>query len=93
MAWSDDAARNRDVWTRSNAEYTDAQAREVWAAPEITWGMWGAREAELQIFGDVAGLDAVELGCGTAYMSAWLASSPSTSRRMVSSSRRAVTKL
>ena len=73
MAWSDDAARNRDVWTRSNAEYTDAQAREVWAAPEITWGMWGAREAELQIFGDVAGLDAVELGCGTAYMSAWLA--------------------
>jgi SAM-dependent methyltransferase len=73
MGWSDDAARNRDAWTKSNAEYTDAQARQAWGATEITWGMWGAREAELQIFGDVTGLDAVELGCGTAYVSAWLA--------------------
>src|SRR5262249_61614903 len=30
-------------------------------------------EAELQLFGDVDGLDVVELGCGTAYVSAWLA--------------------
>ncbi len=27
----------------------------------------------LHALGDVAGLDVVELGCGTAYLSAWLA--------------------
>ena len=30
-------------------------------------------ESEVGVFGDVSGLDAVELGCGTAYFSAWLA--------------------
>jgi len=72
MGWSEDAARNRDVWTKSNAEYTDRRALASWnEAPR--WGMWKAPDAELGIFGDVAGLDVVELGCGTAYVSAWLA--------------------
>jgi SAM-dependent methyltransferase len=65
--------RNREVWTRSNEEYTDASAHDAWAKEEITWGMFGVPESELNVFGDVAGKDAVELGCGTAYMSAYLA--------------------
>ena len=73
MGWSEDAARNRDVWTRANAQYTDEEARRKWAADEITWGVWDLPESELQILGDVDGLDVVELGCGTAYLSAWLA--------------------
>jgi SAM-dependent methyltransferase len=73
MGWSDDAARNRDVWTKANADYTDDEARRKWAAAEISWGVWGVPESELRILGDVAGLDVVELGCGTAYFSAWLA--------------------
>ena len=40
---------------------------------EITWGVFGVPEASLGTLGDVAGLDVVELGCGTAYVSAWLA--------------------
>ena len=60
-------------WTRANAEYTDASAGAAWAAEEITWGVWQARESELNVLGDVSGLDIVELGCGTAYFSAWLA--------------------
>jgi SAM-dependent methyltransferase len=36
-------------------------------------GIWKIPDAELGVFGDVAGLDVVELGCGTAYVSAWLA--------------------
>jgi SAM-dependent methyltransferase len=72
MGWSDDAAKNRDVWTQANAEYTDGKALASWSDP-THWGMWKAPEAELDIFGDVAGLDVVELGCGTAYVSAWLA--------------------
>jgi SAM-dependent methyltransferase len=73
MGWSDDAARNRDVWTKTNAEFTDEQARTAWGQQEITWGIWSAPESELQILGDVEGVDAIELGCGTAYVSAWLA--------------------
>jgi SAM-dependent methyltransferase len=73
MGWSEDAARNRELWTESNAQYTDAQASRKWAQAEITWGVWDASESELRIFGEVSGLDAVELGCGTAYVSAWLA--------------------
>src|SRR5205823_762056 len=35
-------------------------------------GVFGVPEAEVGVLGDVAGLDTVELGCGTAYISAWL---------------------
>jgi SAM-dependent methyltransferase len=70
---SSDAERNRALWTQTNAEYTDARAAQAWAKEEITWGIWAIPESELGILGDVAGLDVVELGCGTAYFSAWLA--------------------
>jgi ubiquinone/menaquinone biosynthesis C-methylase UbiE len=73
MSLSEEARRNRDVWTRSNAEYTDASAAEAWAQEEMTWGMFGVPEAELNALGDVTGKDVLELGCGTAYFSAWLA--------------------
>lgn len=73
MSSSSDAARNRELWTRANAEHTGRRAREQWAAAEITWGVWGVREQELRVLPDVAGKDVVELGCGTAYVSAWLA--------------------
>jgi SAM-dependent methyltransferase len=72
-SWADDAAKNRSVWTKSNVEYTDRRARAAWAKDEIDWGVWDAREADLGVLGDVDGLDVVELGCGTAYFSAWLA--------------------
>ncbi len=70
---SDDAKRNREDWTQANAEYTDAKAGGNWAAEEITWGVFDIPEASLGTLGEVAGLDVVELGCGTAYVSAWLA--------------------
>ncbi len=70
----DSVAINREVWTRSNERYTDAKATEAWTAPEITWGTWNIPESEVHALpDDLAGLDVVELGCGTAYVSAWLA--------------------
>ena len=69
----DSVARNVADWTKANADYTDEKAAEAWAAEEITWGVFGVPEAELGALGDVAGKDVVELGCGTAYFSAWLA--------------------
>ena len=65
--------RNVARWTEANAEYTDASAERAWAQDEITWGVWRIPESELNVLGEVNGLDVVELGCGTAYFSAWLA--------------------
>jgi SAM-dependent methyltransferase len=73
MTLSEDARRNREVWTKTNAEYTDTQASGTWGKGEPTWGTYGVPEAELNVLGDVAGKDVIELGCGTAYFSAWLA--------------------
>jgi SAM-dependent methyltransferase len=65
--------RNVANWTRANAEYTDAAAANAWAQDEITWGVFEVPESQLNVLGDVRDLDIVELGCGTAYFSAWLA--------------------
>ncbi|MGH3081761.1 MAG: class I SAM-dependent methyltransferase [Gaiellaceae bacterium] len=72
MSISEDLRRNRAAWTKANEKYTDARAAEAWAQGEIEWGTYGVPEAELNTLGDVTGKDAVELGCGTAYFSAWL---------------------
>jgi len=73
LSESDYVAENRGIWTVSNSDYTDAQADRAWRDAEITWGMFGVRESDLGVLGDVAGLDVVDLGCGTGYFSAWLA--------------------
>jgi SAM-dependent methyltransferase len=70
---SEEARRNRDAWTAANAEYTDRRASHAWGREEITWGVFGVPEASVGTLGEVDGLDVVELGCGTAYVSAWLA--------------------
>ena len=72
---TDDLARNRELWTRTNAEYTDREAARQWPQEEITWGIWGVPEREVRVLPDVAGTDVLELGCGTAYVSARLARS------------------
>ena len=66
-------ATNRALWTALNAAFTDDDAWRAWTAGEITWGLFRVRERDVGVLGDVAGLDVVELGCGTAYVSAWLA--------------------
>src|SRR5215213_9177394 len=65
--------RNREAWDQFAADYV-ASGERNWAATEVTWGIFDVPEAELRMFPDDAeGLDCVELGCGTAYVSAWLA--------------------
>ncbi len=73
MSEPDYVARNREVWTATNQEFTDAAATRSWGEGEIGWGVFGVPEAEVDVLGELDGLDVVELGCGTAYFSAWLA--------------------
>ena len=63
---------NRDAWDGLAADF-EGPGRRDWAA-EPNWGIWHIPEADLQLLpDDLTGLDAIELGCGTAYVSAWLA--------------------
>ena len=71
-ALPDYAVRNRASWTKANEEYTDRRALEAWQEPEISWGMTRAREADVKALPPLEGLEVVELGCGTAYVGAWL---------------------
>lgn len=66
--------RNRRYWETLSREYEEP-GRRAWAASEPHWGIWNIPESKLCVLPDVAGKDTVELGCGTAYISAWLARS------------------
>jgi SAM-dependent methyltransferase len=64
---------NREAWDKYAHEYVEP-GRKNWSTTEISWGIWDIPEAEVQLLpADVAGQDVVELGCGTGYVSAWLA--------------------
>jgi SAM-dependent methyltransferase len=65
-------ARNREAWD-ADADAWVERGRRSWALEAPEWGMWSIPEGELGVIPDVAGRDVVELGCGTAYFSAWLA--------------------
>ena len=71
--YPDYVAQNVEVWTRNNERYTGPNARTAWAAEDHSWGVFEVPESELGVLGDVAGLDVLDLGCGTGYVSAWLA--------------------
>ena len=69
---ADEIALNRALWAVVNERFTDAAADEMWARPDPVWGLFAVPERDLEVLGDVRGLDVAELACGTAYFSAWL---------------------
>lgn len=70
----DHTALNRRHWDERAAAWHGPLAREHWRRTEPIWGLWNVPEAQVGLFpDDVAGMDAVELGCGTAYVCARLA--------------------
>lgn len=63
---------NREAWDRYSPEYVEP-GRRAWAG-EPRWGIWGVPDTELHLLpDDLTGQDTIELGCGTGYVSAWLA--------------------
>ena len=51
-----------------------AAGERAWADNTPRWGIWHVAESEVRMFpDDLAGKDVIELGCGTAYVSSWLA--------------------
>ncbi|MGB0113876.1 MAG: class I SAM-dependent methyltransferase [Ilumatobacteraceae bacterium] len=65
-------AENRRHWD-TNAPQWVASGERNWAQSEPTWGIWGVPNAELPLLpDDLTGQRAIELGCGTGYVSAWM---------------------
>ncbi len=69
------ARRNREEWDRWAADYVENGERNWRLGPgEEKWGIWDTPESSVGLLpDDLAGLDTIELGCGTGYVSAWLA--------------------
>lgn len=75
MAEPDYLARTRAAWGEYSKDFFEP-GRRSWESPEITWGIWNALESDLGALGDLEqyrGMKTIELGCGTGYISAWLA--------------------
>jgi SAM-dependent methyltransferase len=64
----------RRQWDEHMSAWFDRYADRRWAAAEPFWGIWCIPQSQLPVLpADLAGAAAVELGCGSAYVSAWLA--------------------
>lgn len=64
----------RQQWDEHLSGWFDRYARPRWAAAEPYWGIWCIRQSRLPVLPtDLDGVAAVELACGSAYVSAWLA--------------------
>ncbi|MGI8549885.1 MAG: hypothetical protein ACR2PL_03650 [Dehalococcoidia bacterium] len=59
--------RNRAAWDVTSRDYAEP-GRRAWQE-EPTWGIWSIPEAEVRLLPEVAGRDAIELGCCTASVS------------------------
>jgi SAM-dependent methyltransferase len=64
---SDHERRNREFWDADADDYQAVHGEQLAAGTH--WGVWAIAEAELQILGDVRGLDVLEYGCGGAQWS------------------------
>ena len=68
----DHVLKNRAAWDGYAEEFA-VSGHEDWSRDEPRWGIWGIPESEVRLLDGVDGLDVIELGCGTGYVSAWLA--------------------
>ena len=61
---------NIDLWGRLAVDFAP-MGEQAWAS-EPTWGQWRVPQDACPLLpDDCSGLDVVELGCGTAYISGW----------------------
>lgn len=67
----DYVVHNQVHWNKHAGEWVEGGERGWTDEPD--WGMWHIPESDLRLLpDDMTGMDAIELGCGTAYVSAWM---------------------
>jgi len=63
---------NVDAWQKKAEDYAK-YAGESWATNYPAWGIWEIPESDVGLLPvDMSGMTCIELGCGTAYVSAWM---------------------
>ena len=63
---------NRRYWDDCVDDWA-AAGRRAWESAEASWGAWGLPESDLRLLpGDMKGMRAIELGCGTGYVAGWM---------------------
>lgn len=68
---ADHVAENTRMWNETAPEWVESGERN-WRS-EPSWGQWGIPEAEVGMLPeDLGGMDVIELGCGTGYVSGWM---------------------
>lgn len=73
MTEKDYVSVNRDVWDADAVNWVEI-GEHLWSLDDPVWGSWGLPEASLKLLpDDMSGKDAIELGCGTGYVSGWMA--------------------
>lgn len=69
----DHVAINKAHWDGMADDWV-AIGEELWALDVPRWGLWKTPDARAPLLpGDMTDMDAVELGCGTGYISGWMA--------------------
>ena len=69
----DYAVENRRLWDATADDWV-APGERSWAADAPHWGIWGVPDEQAPLLpARLDGRDVIELGCGTAYVSAWAA--------------------
>ena len=64
---------NHAAWDKWASEYVKP-GEAAWANQSPTWGIWGVTKSGLGMLPeDLPARIEIELGCGTAYVSAWMA--------------------
>jgi SAM-dependent methyltransferase len=69
---TDHVLSNRARWDTDAPNWVEA-GHDAWASSEPWWGIWRVPESQLHVLPEVRGRDTIELGCGTGYVSSWLA--------------------
>jgi len=73
MTLPDYVLHNRSHWDKQASGSVPGGER-LWAQADPTWGIWNVPESGVRMIPDnLEGKYAIELGCGTAYVSAWMA--------------------
>jgi len=72
MAMADHERRNREAWDGMSDWYQSTHGGPISEAP-AAWGMFRLPEAQLRLLPPLGGASVLELGCGAAQWSAWLA--------------------
>ena len=69
---TDHVERNRGLWDSWAPNWLESGER-AWAMSDPTWGVYQIPESEVGLLTTFTGGSVIELGCGTGYVSAWMA--------------------